>query len=123
MTLHRWLSLGAAIFWLLQAITGILIAAFGGAIGFGLAAAASYIALGLYSRLQLTREAPAHDGRREEARDAEGRSRHTPGEPGQIVFPPVSFLSLGLRLSPRRLAHRHVAVVPAADRSDTLRSL
>src|SRR6185369_15837833 len=44
-------------------ITGILIAAFGGAIGFGMAAAASYIALGLYSRLQLSSDAPAHDGR------------------------------------------------------------
>ena len=40
-------------------ITGILIAAFGGAIGFGLAAAASYIALGLYSRLQLS-DRPVH---------------------------------------------------------------
>ena len=44
-------------------ITGILIAAFGGAIGFGMAAAASYIALGLYSRLRLSSDAPAHDGR------------------------------------------------------------
>ena len=33
-------------------ITGILIAAFGGAVGFGLAAAASCIALALYSRLR-----------------------------------------------------------------------
>jgi hypothetical protein len=66
---------------------------------------------------------PDHDGRREDARDDEGRDRDTPGEPGQVVFPPVSFLSLGLRLSPRRLAHRHVAVVPAADRFDTLCSL
>ena len=39
-------------------ITGILIAAFGGAIGFGMAAAASYIALGLYSRLRLTERCP-----------------------------------------------------------------
>ena len=38
-------------------ITGILIAAFGGAIGFGMAAAASYVALGLYSRLRLRAEA------------------------------------------------------------------
>jgi hypothetical protein len=53
-------------------ITGILIAAFGGAIGFGLAAAASYIALGLYSRLQLTRDAPAHDGRHVLRQFAEG---------------------------------------------------
>ena len=33
-------------------IAGILIAAFGGAVGFGMAAAASYIALVLYSRLR-----------------------------------------------------------------------
>ena len=39
-------------------ITGILIAAFGGAIGFGMAAAASYIALGLYSRLRLSQRCP-----------------------------------------------------------------
>jgi MFS family permease len=44
-------------------ITGILIAAFGGAIGFGMATAASYIALGLYSRLRLRGEVRAHDGR------------------------------------------------------------
>jgi MFS family permease len=43
-------------------ITGILIAAFGGAIGFGLAAASSFIALALYSRLRLRAEARAHDG-------------------------------------------------------------
>ena len=40
-------------------ITGILIAAFGGAIGFGLAAAASYAALGLYSRLRSPGRRPA----------------------------------------------------------------
>jgi MFS family permease len=34
-------------------ITGILIAAFGGTVGFGLAAAASFIALALYSRLRV----------------------------------------------------------------------
>jgi MFS family permease len=43
-------------------ITGILIAAFGGAIGFGMAAASSFIALALYSRLRLRAEARAHDG-------------------------------------------------------------
>ena len=37
-------------------ITGILIAAFGGAVGFGLAAAASYVALGLYSRVRVPTE-------------------------------------------------------------------
>ena len=44
-------------------ITGILIAAFGGAIGFGVAAAASYAALVLYSRLQVHGAAPVSDGR------------------------------------------------------------
>jgi MFS family permease len=44
-------------------ITGILIAAFGGAVGFGMAAAASCIALLLYSRLRLRGDAQAHDGR------------------------------------------------------------
>jgi len=53
-------------------ITGILIAAFGGAIGFGIAAAASYSALVLYSRLRLRADAPAHDGRHVLAQFAEG---------------------------------------------------
>jgi MFS family permease len=44
-------------------ITGILIAAFGGAVGFGMAAAASCIALFLYSRLRLSGEPRVHDGR------------------------------------------------------------
>ena len=44
-------------------ITGILIAAFGGAIGFGVAAAASYAALALYSRLQVHGATPVSDGR------------------------------------------------------------
>ncbi len=45
-------------------ITGILIAAFGGAVGFGLAAVASYIALVLYSRLRPAGSAPAGVGQR-----------------------------------------------------------
>jgi MFS family permease len=45
-------------------ITGILIAAFGGAIGFGMAAVASYTALLLYSRVRVRADAQAHDGRR-----------------------------------------------------------
>ncbi len=45
-------------------ITGILIAAFGGAVGFGLAAVASCIALVLYSRLRPDRKTPAGDGQR-----------------------------------------------------------
>ena len=55
-------------------ITGVLIAAFGGMVGFGLAAAASYIALGLYSRLRLSADAPAHDGRHLVTQFAEGLS-------------------------------------------------
>jgi MFS family permease len=43
-------------------IAGILIAAFGGAVGFGLAAAASYVALVLYSRLRVRAEARVADG-------------------------------------------------------------
>ncbi len=39
-------------------ITGILIAAFGGTVGFGLAAGASCVALILYSRLGSERRAP-----------------------------------------------------------------
>jgi MFS family permease len=45
-------------------ITGVLIAAFGGAIGFGLAAGASGVALALYSRLRPAGPAPAGDGGR-----------------------------------------------------------
>ena len=45
-------------------ITGVLIAAFGGAVGFGLAAVASYAALVLYSRLRPAGSAPAGDGQR-----------------------------------------------------------
>jgi MFS family permease len=45
-------------------ITGILIAAFGGAVGFALAAVASYGALALYSRLQVRGDAPTGDGQR-----------------------------------------------------------
>ena len=44
-------------------ITGILIAAFGGAIGFGLAAVASYLALLLYGQLRVDGAARPHDGR------------------------------------------------------------
>jgi len=44
-------------------VTGILIAAFGGTVGFGMAAASSAIALVLYSRLELGGVAPASDGR------------------------------------------------------------
>lgn len=43
-------------------ITGLLIAAFGGAAGFGLAALASFIALALYSRLRVSGYTPAGDG-------------------------------------------------------------
>ena len=53
-------------------ITGILIAAFGGAVGFGMAAAASCTALALYSRLRLQSAATAHDGRHVVRQFAEG---------------------------------------------------
>jgi MFS family permease len=43
-------------------IAGVLIAAFGGAVGFGLAAGASGLALALYSRLQVYGGAPTSDG-------------------------------------------------------------
>jgi MFS family permease len=43
-------------------IAGILIAAFGGAVGFGLAAGASAVALLLYSRLRVQRVRPPSDG-------------------------------------------------------------
>jgi MFS family permease len=45
-------------------ITGIIIAAFGGAVGLGLAALCSYGALALYSRLRLSGGPPAHGGQR-----------------------------------------------------------
>jgi MFS family permease len=44
-------------------ITGILIAAFGGTVGLGLAALASFVALGLYSRLRIEANVPLRDGR------------------------------------------------------------
>jgi len=55
-------------------ITGILIAAFGGAVGFGMAAGASFIALYLYSRLRVRGDTPAHDGRHVLQQFAEGLS-------------------------------------------------
>ena len=55
-------------------ITGVLIAAFGGAIGFGLAALASYTALALYSRLRLRGTASAGTGQRVLAQFVEGLS-------------------------------------------------
>jgi len=55
-------------------ITGILIAAFGGAVGFGLAAAASYAALVLYSRLRIPGNAQARDGQRVLQQFVEGLS-------------------------------------------------
>jgi len=55
-------------------ITGILIAAFGGAAGFGIAAAASVIALSLYSRLRVRGDAPPSDGQHVLRQFAEGVS-------------------------------------------------
>ena len=45
-------------------ITGILIAAFGGAVGLGMAALCSFGALAFYSRLRVARGAPGHGGQR-----------------------------------------------------------
>jgi MFS family permease len=55
-------------------ITGVLIATFGGAIGFGMAAAASLAALALYSRLRLHSTAPRSDGRHVFRQFSEGLS-------------------------------------------------
>jgi predicted MFS family arabinose efflux permease len=55
-------------------ITGVLIAAFGGAVGFGLAAGASGVALLLYSRLRVRGAAPAGDRGRVVAQLVEGLS-------------------------------------------------
>jgi MFS family permease len=41
-------------------VTGVLIAAFGGSVGFGIAAAASYLALALYSQVRITFDPPTH---------------------------------------------------------------
>jgi MFS family permease len=43
-------------------VTGILIALFGGTVGFAVAAASSYVALALYSRIRVTRKTPTGDG-------------------------------------------------------------
>jgi MFS family permease len=55
-------------------ITGILIAAFGGAVGFGMAAASSFIALALYSRLRLHSARRAPDGQHVVQQFVEGLS-------------------------------------------------
>ncbi len=55
-------------------ITGLLIAAFGGTVGFGIAAASSYAALVLYSRLQVRGPGPVSDGRRVHSQLLEGVS-------------------------------------------------
>jgi MFS family permease len=53
-------------------ITGVLIAAFGGLVGFGLAAVASCAALALYSRLHIRDDLRPGDGRRVHQQLAEG---------------------------------------------------
>jgi MFS family permease len=53
-------------------ITGILIAAFGGAVGFAIAALASYVSLALYTRLTLRPEARVASGRHMAGDFAEG---------------------------------------------------
>ena len=53
-------------------ITGILIAAFGGAVGIGLAALTSCVALALYSRVRIADAAPVKTGQRVLSQLAEG---------------------------------------------------
>jgi MFS family permease len=53
-------------------IAGILIAAFGAAVGFGLAAGASFVALVLYGRLRVHGGAPASDGQHVARQFADG---------------------------------------------------
>jgi len=55
-------------------VTGILIAAFGGTVGLALAAAASWGALALYSRLRVETHAPAGDGQHALRQFADGIS-------------------------------------------------
>jgi MFS family permease len=55
-------------------ITGILIAAFGGAVGLGLSAAASFVALILYARVRVRQSAPAPGPGRMHAQLLEGLS-------------------------------------------------
>lgn len=53
-------------------ITGVVIAAFGGAVGFAMAAVASYVSLALYSRLRLAREVRVASGRHMAGEFADG---------------------------------------------------
>jgi len=55
-------------------VTGLLIAAFGGTVGFGVAALTSCTALALYSRLRLGATGSSHDGRHVARQFAEGLS-------------------------------------------------
>jgi MFS family permease len=55
-------------------ITGLLIAAFGGTVGLGMAAAASLVAVALYSRMRASGAAPVSDGRAMHRQLAEGVS-------------------------------------------------
>jgi len=71
-------------------VTGILIAAFGGTVGFGLAALASCTALALYSRLDVREDIKPGDGRRVLTQLAEGVGFVA----GNFVF--ASLISLAL---------------------------
>jgi MFS family permease len=71
-------------------ITGVLIAAFGGTVGFGLAAVSSCLALALYSRLDVREDLKPADGRRVLAQLVEGLSFVG----GNFVF--ASLISLAL---------------------------
>jgi MFS family permease len=71
-------------------ITGILIAALGGAFGFGMAAGASYIALALYSRIRVAGDVRTSDGQHALRQFADGLGFVA----GNVVF--ASFIGLAL---------------------------
>jgi len=86
------------------AITGVLIAAFGGSVGFGLAAAACCTALVLYARLRVGATAPAGDGQHVFRALADGLS---------FVAHHVEFLGLiGLALFNALFGLSYVALLP-----------
>jgi MFS family permease len=71
-------------------LTGILIAALGGSVGFGMAAGASYVALALYSRVRLSGDVRPSDGQHALRQFADGLAFVV----GNVVF--ASFIGLAL---------------------------
>jgi MFS family permease len=85
-------------------VTGILIAALGGAVGFGIAAGASYVALGLYSRVRIAGDVPARDGQHALRQFADGLA---------FVLRDVVFLSLiGLALFNSLFGMSYITLLP-----------